>query len=233
MTSPFYVVYRQKLDADEQSALAAEVWEAHRQNEGPVENLVDGIDHDSASRKINLGVTTGGNLADVLPVSVGLARRALAWARHDRPKARQLANLVTDEPPLTGLALLYGPAARMNAHYDSPTQPGQREEWLVLMTVGLPVLFRLNKSVERLLSGDVLVMDSMATLHGVEEILSDDSGLDFTALGLQVPARLGVLLWEGRQESATRCRNDNQRSIDDAMVEGIQSLFGAEDEDSE
>jgi hypothetical protein len=121
----------------------------------------------------------------------------------------------------------------MNAHHDSPTQPGQREEWLVLMTVGLPVLFRLNKSVERLISGDVLVMDSMATLHGVEEILSDDSGIDFPALGLQRPARLGVLLREGRQESATHGRNDNQRSIDDDMVEGIQGLFGADDEDSE
>jgi predicted nicotinamide N-methyase len=129
---------------------------------------------------------------------------------------------------LTGIALLYGPAAYMKAHYDSPTQPGRRREWLVMMNAGNAVRFRLGDSAEVLRSGDALVMDAMATLHGVEAILPSGALHDHEAvdpaerLGLPSGCRLGVLLWTAAPDP----RGAHTRSIE-------QQRDGSDADDSE
>ena len=154
-------------------------------------------------------------------------------------------------PKLTGLSLLYGPKAMMNPHYDSSTQPGQREEWLVMFTIGSDVLFRCNDSVIALSSGDALVMDSMSVLHGVEGIRKKmvqnpmdlctsetkdnsqfpreniDAALHY---GLPVEgSRLGVLLWQGRTSYNAQIVTDERKTDDDGPIslEGFSTLFSS------
>ena len=79
-----------------------------------------------------------------------------------------------------------------------------------MLTAGNAVRFRLGESTEVLRSGDALVMDAMATLHGVEEVLPPgpgDQDLDngiivdpAECLGIPAGSRLGVLLWMAAPE---------------------------------
>jgi hypothetical protein len=145
--------------------------------------------------------------------------------------------------PLTGLSLLYGPLASMPAHYDSPTQPGQREEWLAMISIGSSIIFRCNDELIRLDSGDVIVMDSMATLHGVERVLvstTDESGgwnhVNHTELGLPTPCRLGLLFWQGRptdeKASAFSSHDEEEVTPSECLLDGVGDLF-ADESDSD
>jgi hypothetical protein len=129
--------------------------------------------------------------------------------------------------PLSGLSLLYGVGASMPSHYDSPTRPGQREEWLAMITLGNSVVFRCNSEVLTLHSGDVLVMDSMAVLHGVERIIPDASENPIRPrIGLlNIQARLGILFWQGKE---TLKPIPSARSEDGVDILRIDGLFDAE-----
>jgi hypothetical protein len=156
--------------------------------------------------------------------------------------------------PLTGLSLLYGPLASMSAHYDSPTQPGQREEWLAMMSIGSSIIFRCNDELIQLDSGDVVVMDSMATLHGVERVLAvgvstgegmnDDVGdsnratnnINYAELGLQTPCRLGLLFWRGRPKdkaALTLPSQDEELTPGESLLDGVGDLFADESDENE
>jgi hypothetical protein len=132
--------------------------------------------------------------------------------------------------PLSGLSLLYGVDAAMLPHYDSPTQPGQREEWLCMMSFGNTMIFRCDDDTLMIQSGDVIVMDAMATLHGVERVVLDDNMPPMCSLiGLPIPqVRLGILLWQGRL--SPRCK-DVVRPVEDVNLEGSIGLFESDNDD--
>ncbi len=94
-----------------------------------------------------------------------------------------------------------------------------------MMTVGKAVAFVCNDKIITLSSGDVLVMDAMAVLHGVQGILPDDCDIELPLQG----SRLGVLLWQARQvdprEMSTHCQDDN--------VDGIHTLYHHDDDSSD
>jgi hypothetical protein len=183
-----YAVLTTFLTKEEQEQLVEDALTCHAQHSSSGTVWMD-MDTSTASFPLKLGIKCGGDLSETLPLAVDLARRAFA--------SSFLLHNVEDCCSLTGLALIYGPNATMNAHCDSPTQPHQREEWLVMMTVGNSVRFRCNEDLLLLNSGDALVMDSMAVLHGVQEIVVSDPDMAPT-VGLSVPgSRLGVLLWQG------------------------------------
>lgn len=183
------------------------------------------IERSHSSLKLELGTSCGGDLSDTLPHAVAIARSAFQKAALQLPDNVALPNVARG--PLSGLSLLYGLNASMASHYDSPTQVGQREEWLAMITLGNTALFRCNDEVIQLHSGDVVVMDSMAILHGVECIIANQDTSMSLSLGLPaVEVRLGILLWQGRQQAST-CRLGQLE-----VVEGIATLFDeAEDLD--
>lgn len=118
----------------------------------------------------------------------------------------------------------------MLPHYDAPTQPGQQEEWLCMMTMGANVDFVLDDVVVTMQSGDCLVMDSMAIQHGVKCIAPSSIGQDQGG-GLPIMnilpvkgSRLGILVWQGR--TLLPVSNDSNQS--EAQVEGMDLLFGEE-----
>jgi hypothetical protein len=183
-----FAVLASFLTKEEQKQLVEDALACHAQQSSSGTGWTD-VGTSTASFPLKLGIKCGGDLAETLPFAVDLARRAFA--------SSFLLHNVGDWCSLTGLALIYGPNATMNAHCDSPTQPHQREEWLIMMTVGNSVRFRCNDELLLLHSGDALVMDSMAVLHGVQEIVVSDPDMAPT-VGLPVPgSRLGVLLWQG------------------------------------
>lgn len=111
----------------------------------------------------------------------------------------------------------------MSPHYDSPTQPGQGQEWLAMLTVGKSVDFVCNNDVITLTSGDALVMDSMAVLHGVKGIVQDNNSIELPVKG----SRLGVLLWQARSVANVFINGDN----DD--VDGVNMLFQDDSDDDD
>ena len=210
-----YVVLRGFLAADVQQELIAEVLACHYRNAGvSPSSVLTG----ESSLRLELGIATGGSLDAVLPQACARIREAFRQASCETvPKLRSLS---ADSTPLTGISLLYGPESVMKSHYDSPTQPGQRDEWLAMLSIGNPVLFRCNERIETLNSGDALVMDSMAVLHGVEGIVPID-GADF---GLPVQgSRLGILMWRARSDSAA---STDRATV--SPVDGLETLFQIE-----
>lgn len=224
-----YVVLRSFLSRQEQEDLKEEAIQCHRQKSSdPTFQAV----HTTASIPLNLGITCGSSVESQLPLASQLARRAFAHASchafPEEPLLRLLSSSSSSSSQhcsLTGLALLYGPNAKMSPHFDSPTQPGQRHEWLVMMTVGKAVAFVCNDKIITLSSGDVLVMDAMAVLHGVQSILPDDCDIELPLQG----SRLGVLLWQARQvdpvERSTRGQDDT--------VDGMHMLYYHDDDSSD
>jgi hypothetical protein len=211
---------------------------------------------------LHLGVKCGGDLGSVLPLAAHIARQAFTEASNvfgsdsttstDTIATIASSTLATlSTTTLSGLVLLYGRCAHMAAHYDSPTQPGQRTEWLVNISLGQPIDFIVGHSnTVRLESGDVLVMDSMAVLHGVERILateSKDNDTDNTntigrkqrlhpyqRVGLPINSRLGILFWQGRDSIETRS-TDNTHLFreDEPDMDGVDCLFGGRDSDDD
>jgi hypothetical protein len=211
-----YAVLTSFLTMQEQRQLVSDALTCHAQH-SLSGTVWTGVGTSTASFPLKLGIGCGGDLSRTLPFAVDLARRAFASSSmHHNVK----------DCTLTGLSLLYGPNATMNAHCDSPTQPQQREEWLVMMTVGNSVRFRCNDELLLLHSGDALVMDSMAVLHGVQEIVVCDPDMA-PILGLPVPgSRLGVLLWQGSSPMNASASNMSEEvELEDGTM---ACLFGEE-----
>ena len=210
-----YVVLRKFLSEREQEELVAEALDAHEGNGGASPASVS---KSKKSLRMELGIQTGESLQQVLPRATVLIRQAFGRASETFSMVHKLAQ---ESTALTGLVLLYGPDGVMKSHYDSPTQPGQKEEWLAMLSIGSPVLFRCNECVLRIESGDALVMDSMSVLHGVEGIVSN---IDGPRVGLPMSgSRLGILMWQARSEEHER--------KSEQTVEGIDSLFEQVEED--
>jgi hypothetical protein len=233
-----YAVFRSFVGVEEQQLLVRESLQCHLKNSSTDPNQQDSTKTDwnhmetsSTSQTFQLGVRCGGDLTSTLPVAVDIARRAFRQALQQQPQLGlassipALETLSQPHVPLAGLVLLYGLQASMPPHYDSPTQPGQREEWLVMMTMGNDVRFRCNDDIVQLQSGDVLVMDSMAVLHGVESIVDNNcQGCDDEDLGLPISSRLGILFWQGQSPV------DKVDSASFSVVEGVGSLFPDSDD---
>jgi hypothetical protein len=229
-------ILRQFLNHEEQARVVQEIHNCHCSSHSAAHNDWSALDLEdlSTSRssfKLSTGVTEcGGDITAHWPYCTAVTRRvfdrldvewrsSIAYSATDRQIWQYLSQ---PDTPLTGLALLYGPQASMSPHYDSPTQPGQRSEWLVMITVGLNVNFRLQEQVHQLKSGDVVVLDSMRVLHGVESIVA--TGQDQNeALGLPPASRLGVLLWQGKSPVAV----SNQDKTEMTDFTGMDTLFDA------
>lgn len=239
-----HIVFRSFLcDDDEDSAprlLVQEALACHARNRIQTDDNYAAIERSSSSFRLELGIACGGDLSEILPCAVAVARRAFRHAalqlfpnddNNDDTRRRRDALQSMARGPLSGLSLLYGISASMTPHYDAPTQRGQREEWLVMMTLGNTALFRCNDEIIELHSGDVLVMDSMAVLHGVEGILADDRDPTMsTKLGLPLAqSRLGILFWQGR-DPLSNLQAISSSSQED-VVDGISSLFDEDDSD--
>lgn len=219
-----YMVLESFLSLDEQRAIVGEVLTCHQLHGQDGEGLKLDLGQ-STSMKMELGIGCGEDLSSKLKVSVHASRRAFQVASENfLPMTSALRTLSDPTTPMTGLSLLYNPSASMSAHYDSPTQPGRMEEWLCSFTLGMPCLFRLNECVIALKSGDALVMDSMAVLHGVERILESRGDDICSQVGLPVEGRLGVLLWHGRLSVDTYS--------DIPVVEGLSDMFANSDSEA-
>lgn len=246
-----YVVLESFLSIPEQQQVVSEVLECHSRHSSTTD--WSSIAMSTSSLPLQLGTSCGGELSTKLPFCVSLARRAFLVVasrnvllhRGSQDEKKNVMMIHHDHheeerenTPLTGLALLYGPNGKMKAHYDSPTQPPSMttrgEEWLCMMTIGATIQFRANDEILTLHSGDVLIMDSMAVLHGVEGIVvaTNDSSLALQDLGLPLAnTRLGVLFWQAA--AAVRKADDDDASHtagpseETALDAGtISNLFG-------
>jgi hypothetical protein len=233
--NPKVFVFRSFVESEgEQSQLVEEALRCHAQNQGNRQDIMRGFESISTSKtslKLNLGIPCGGDLTNILPKSADIARLALDTASMQAAGVASKTLKLVAQGPLSGLSLLYGVGASMPSHYDSPTQPGQRDEWLAMITLGNSVTFRCNSDVLTIHSGDALVMDSMAVLHGVERILPDISENPVCSrIGLSnQQARLGILFWQARETSKFIYSTGTEDGIpvDDFCVDG---LFGDDGE---
>mmetsp|Transcript_7753 Transcript_7753/g.11452 ORF Transcript_7753/g.11452 Transcript_7753/m.11452 type:complete len:292 (+) Transcript_7753:56-931(+) len=268
-----YVILRGFLTNEEQRQLVRSTLDCHRSNCSnnttkhtdqhfiiSSNNNNNGVDEwsslttDTSSISLKLGLAyTGAPMNSDMDPAVSFSRRLFAEASRHYSDAGNcelgdaIARLSSpDECSLTGIALLYGPNGRMLAHYDAPTQKGRRDEWLVGFSVGADTMFRCNDEVVLLESGDALVMDSMAVLHGVEGIVvggqassavEDPHGLPFPG------SRLGVLLWQAAEapkadsKDADVTATPSSSDLCDAPSAGgvLKSLFmtGSDSEESD
>jgi hypothetical protein len=213
---------------DRQRRLVNETLQCHAHNEATkgghdVSTMWQSIGTSKTSLNLNLGIPCGGDLTHVLPDAALLARQAFLQASMETTNATTKTLQSLAQGPLSGLALLYGVEASMPSHYDSPTQPNQREEWLVMMTLGNTVVFRCDNEIISLHSGDALVMDSMAVLHGVDRIVPDHSDHPICSVinlpDLQV--RLGILFWQGRDEPKQKAPLLSEEGIHFVGMDGL------------
>ena len=233
-----YFVFRSFVNhVETQSLIASEALKCHSRNEEKSGNTkAQGIDthHVSSSKKsmkLNLGISCGGDLRSILPNAAIVARKAFHQASSIAKSASTATSLhIISNGPLSGLSLLYGVNAAMLPHCDSPTQPGQREEWLCMMSLGNTMIFRCDDETITIQSGDVIVMDAMATLHGVERVLPDDDVPPMCSrIGFPIPqVRLGILFWQGRLKPES---NDEVGANDVVDLEGSIGLFHNDDDE--
>jgi hypothetical protein len=224
-----YVTLRKVISQKEQSDLVAEALKCHRKHQGASNSdWRENLESSKSSLKLELGIRAcGESLETKLPLAVQLSRKLFELASNKLcpSSTTTLCNLKLDTTPLTGLVLLYGPHASMTPHYDSPTQPGKREEWLAMITIGADVEFVCNQELVTLQSGDALVMDSMATLHGVHRILlSSTTSRDDESIKLGLPvanSRLGILLWQAKDSKTT----NKEARLSEDTVDGVAGLF--------
>mmetsp|Transcript_4203 Transcript_4203/g.7018 ORF Transcript_4203/g.7018 Transcript_4203/m.7018 type:complete len:250 (+) Transcript_4203:60-809(+) len=222
-----YLTLRSFLSEDEQEAVKEEALQCHSMHSTPTTESFEPLASATCSLKLKLNIACGASLEDRLPLAVRLCRRAFAEAQdvlHDDALA-PLAAAASGGEDMTGLALLYGPHGSMTSHYDAPTQPGQRHEWLAMLTIGNDVEFNANDELLTLRSGDALVMDSMAVLHGVKGIIASRDKLTSSRISLPVEgSRLGILMWRARSVAMQRSAPGDD---DDVIVdlEGVNMLF--------
>ena len=225
-----FVVYRQLVSLEEQRNIVEESIKSHQmfsQNNDHEDEWAL-MQESKTSIKLETGIGCGGNLSGVLSQAVSVARTAFRRASMtDFTDNSPLITMSDENTPVTGVALLYGLKASMLPHYDSPTQPGQQEEWLSMTTIGQSVFFRCNSDTLHLESGDVLVMDSMSVLHGVDRVAVECKH-NHEELGLPCPSRLGVLVWQGRDKDAN-CHGLIAETETLDHVEELASLFGPDD----
>jgi len=198
---------------------------------------IDKFDFSSAaaSCKINLNLPYanapfGDSLSSIPP----LAQKAFRLA-----SKADMGNTFLDDlsrSNLTGLSLLYAKTSNMPPHYDSPTQPGNTSEWLVMFNLGASIHFRCDDSILEVKNGDAVVMDAMQVFHGVEGVLdSNISTLEVSKIiGLHdvcANGRLGVLLWKAQNSDV---KSQTVDSVDSVMDNGgaFQNMFAnSSDED--
>ena len=112
-------------------------------------------------------------------------------------KAKEFASKITDYKlpfdKLDGVALLYGINAMMLQHTDSLSRPHiTNEEWTFTVNIGCDICFTLNGKKIIAHSGDIIIMDSRAVMHGVDEIIENTCPKDIPLKN----ARFGVVIWE-------------------------------------
>jgi hypothetical protein len=236
------LVLKAFLTVHEQLEITNEVLSCHRRNENDPRALLvlrDELESSPRSITLNTGTSIGESIALPLPKAEKACRRAFHRAaptlmkpncdeKDEVPFPHPLHVLAQPETPLTGTALVYGRNASMKPHYDSPTQPNQTEEWLCIISFGLTMVFRCDNDAFRVESGDALVMDSMAVLHGVESILPDPEGCAHSSwrqVGLPSPSRLGLVVWQGRSFEAASNTSLIDCSVHDEAMEGMGALF--------
>ena len=220
-----FVVYRQQVTVEDQRQIVNEVIQSHnefsRGNNYHQKEWTLLLGSSKTSIKLEMGVGCGDDLSQVLTKAACVAREAFRRAAsEDFPDDKPLLTLSDTRTALSGVVLAYGLNGSMPPHYDSPTQPGQREEWLAMITVGQSVDFPCNNDNLKLESGDVLVMDSMAILHGVDGILSD-ARYNLNDVGLPCQCRVGVLFWQGRIKDT----RDSSLLDETIPLEGSLNLF--------
>lgn len=234
-TTKRFMIYPKFLSQQTQLELIQEVFARHASNSttGTATNIHTTGSTSTVSQTMSLGISCGASLDTILPLAVQqsrllFSRAALESSHSHQPSSeRILVHLASNNTTLTGIALLYGPNAIMLPHYDAPTQHGQKEEWLCMMTMGSNVDFILDDAVITMKAGDCLVMDSMSTKHGVQRIWSDDD--DNVPLVLPIQgSRLGILLWEGKNNTDNTTVTTGTKSQPEAQVDGIDLLFGDE-----
>ena len=219
-----FVVLRSHLFIEEQRRLVESTFQVHYENSIDVKNeaaLIKKFDLcKGASISLNLGLKhCGAPLIQQTPYAAQLARNAFAVAAEHFaskknesvqdcsaiPHINALRRLAQESTSLTGIALLYGPCASMLPHYDSPTQPKQKHEWLVMFSCGHDVVYQLNNHKLTISSGDVVVMDAMNVLHAVLKVQPPSNELNTQSdvndlIGLPVQnSRLGILLWQAAE----------------------------------
>lgn len=239
-TKERYIALRSFLSLDEQEAITKEAFGCHYDNSDCGKNSFAPLVTSKTSVKLELNIPCGAGLNDRLPLAVSLCRRAFVQAQEilkdDSLELLADSSLSIEEQRLTGLALLYGPNGNMTSHYDAPTQPGQRHEWLAMLTVGNAVEFCCNDDILILQSGDALVMDSMAVLHGVQGIVGTKSdSLSSSAFSLPIQgSRLGILMWQAAARVSENAA-ENEQDDDTVDLEGVNMLFpdSSSDEDDE
>jgi hypothetical protein len=150
---------------------------------------------------------------------IGLTREAYSKAKKVFPAEAPLQDKATESTVYTSIGLLYGPAAFMSEHTDSPTFVGKSHEWLVCFSIGNTIVYQLDGVEVNVQSGDCLVMNSMAVLHGVKGVLAHSSP---EQCPLQ-DARLGLLLWELQDTSDLVLGNSSSEDLD---LDCMGALFG-------
>jgi hypothetical protein len=222
-----YIILESFLSPDDERSIIQEVLERHRQSRPVANDLMMDLTSMKNSLKLELGIACGEDLSPILTVSTAICRRAFKDAAQYLPWAHSLKLLSERDTPLTGLSLLYGPQSSMSPHYDSPTQPGQKEEWLCMFTFGSSLLFRLDDETVKMKSGDALVMDSMSVLHGVERILAASVDDLCSKIGLPTACRLGLLFWHGR------CATVDASDLNDIpVIDGLAAMYADAEEDA-
>jgi alkylated DNA repair dioxygenase AlkB len=249
-TKQKYVILKSFLSLEEQHTLCQEALECHFQHSSEQITIQQPPLLGTASKNLDLGITCGQNVQQNLPFATACIQRAFAEAcdffhedddilsvLHKLSNSSSSSN-TTATTPLTGLVLLYGPNSFMKAHYDSPTQPGQKNEWLACLSLGETCNFRCNHDILLLESGDALVMDSMSTLHGVEGIVLSAKEPSFKC-GLPASCRMGILMWQAKAApplSNNPNDNNNNNNNDDKsieLVDGVGNLFLDSDTDTD
>lgn len=112
-------------------------------------------------------------------------------------KAKEFVSKIVDYKlpfdKLDGVSLLYGINAMMEQHTDSLSRPQiTNEEWTFTMNIGCDICFRLNGKNIIAHSGDIIIIDSKAVMHGVDKIIPNTCPKDIPLSN----ARFGVVIWE-------------------------------------
>ena len=112
-------------------------------------------------------------------------------------KAKEFVSKIVDYDlpfdKLDGVSLLYGINATMEQHTDSLSRPDiTNEEWTFTVNIGCDICFKLNGKNVIAHSGDIIVIDSRAVMHGVDKIIPNTCPKDIPLTN----ARFGVIVWE-------------------------------------
>ena len=98
------------------------------------------------------------------------------------------------------------------------------------MTIGMAVNFVCNDLTITMKSGDAVVMDAMAVLHGVQSIVQDGCSLQLPMKG----SRLGILLWQASQHEKCMLQQKDYNKVtdveDDQLI-GWHEMYQEDDDE--